>query len=230
MTPRVGDDVHWFTEHGLYDGLFLMKDEETGTFWDHMTGRAVYGPLVGETLAIEAGLVHTTVAQVLRNSPDAMIALSDQAIRSDDQMKVSGLLTGIARRLGRMFQSTVKEEDDRRPTMDLGIGIWTETEARYYPLDVVRAEGRMIVDTFDGESVVVLIDPENFVLAAFRTEARSGAWDDKVLRLSDGTYVDGGVLRDASGDVVAGSRPLQVFTRWYGFSLTFPHTEIYGGG
>ena len=86
MTPRVGDDVHWFAEHGLYDGLFLMKDEETGTFWDHMTGRAVYGPLVGETLAVDAGLVHTTVAQVLRSSPDAMISLSDQAIRSDDQL------------------------------------------------------------------------------------------------------------------------------------------------
>ena len=22
-------------------------------------------------------------------------------------------------------------------------------------------------------------------------------------------------------------RPLQLFTRWYGFALTFPHTEIY---
>ncbi len=230
MTPRVGNDVHWFAEQGLYNGLFLMKDEETGTFWDHMTGRAVYGPLVGETLAVDAGLVHTTVAQVLRNNPDAMISLSNEAIRTDDQMKVEGLLAGIARRLGGMFQSTVKQEDDRRPTMDLGIGIWTETEARYYPLDVVRAEGRMIVDNFGDESVVVLIDPDNFVLAAFRTEARSAEWDDDVLRLSDGTYVEGGVLRDASGDVVIGSRPLQVFTRWYGFSLTFPHTEIYGEG
>ena len=26
------------------------------------------------------------------------------------------------------------------------------------------------------------------------------------------------------------TRPLQIFTRWYGFSLTFPDTEIYGGG
>ena len=101
---------------------------------------------------------------------------------------------------------------------------------REAPLDVVRAEGRMIVDRFGGESVIVLIDPENFVLTAFRTEARSGEWDDNVLRLSDDTYVEGGVLRDSSGDVVADSRPLQVFTRWYGFSLTFPHTEIYGEG
>ena len=114
MTPRVGDDIHWFAEHGLYDGLFLMKDEETGTFWDHMTGKAVYGPLAGESLAVEAGLVQTTVEQVLRTTPDALITLSDRAIRTDDQMKVGGLVAGIGRRLGGMFQSTVKAEDDRR--------------------------------------------------------------------------------------------------------------------
>ena len=145
MTPRVGDDVHWFAEHGLYDGLFLMKDEETGTFWDHMTGKAVYGPLAGESLAVEAGLVQTTVEQVLRTTPDALITLSDRAIRTDDQMKVGGLVAGIGRRLGGMFQATVKAEDDRRPTMDLGIGVWSENVARYYPLDVVRARGRAVV-------------------------------------------------------------------------------------
>lgn len=230
MTPRVGADVHWFAEQGLYDGLFLMKDEETGTFWDHMTGRAVYGPLVGETLEVSAGLIQTTVAQVLRTAPDAMITLSDEAIRTDDQMKVDGLLRGIGRRLGGMFQSTVKEEDDRRPTMDLGIGIWSADAARYFPLDVVRAQGRALVDEFEGQSVLVYIDPENFVLAAFRATGDDPTWDDDVLRMSDGSYVQSGVMYDASGARVEGGRPLQVFTRWYGFSLTFPHTEVYGEG
>ena len=90
MAPSVGDEVHWFAEQGLYDGLFLMKDDETGTFWDHMTGRAVYGPLVGETLAVSAGLVQTTVERVLRSNPDALITISDQAIRTDENMKVGG--------------------------------------------------------------------------------------------------------------------------------------------
>lgn len=227
MTPRVGDDVHWFAEQGLYDGLFLMKDEETGTFWDHMTGRAVYGPLVGETLDVD-GLVQSTVGQVVRTSPNAMITLSDQAIRTDDDMKVDGLLAGIRGRLNRMFQSTIREDDTRRPQMDLGIGIWAGDAARYYPLDVVRAEGRVVLDHFAGEGLVVLIDPENFVLTAFDTDAESAEWDGDVLRLSDGTRIEEGVMRSADGTVVQRQRPLQVFTRWYGFSLTFPETEVYG--
>ena len=230
MTPRVGDDVHWFAEQGLYDGLFLMKDDETGTFWDHMTGRAVYGPLVGETLPV-SGLVQTTVEQVLETHPDARITLSDQAIRSDANMKVEGrqgLLAGIRGRLNRMFSSTIEEEDGRRATMDLGLGLWTADEARYYPLDRLREEGRALVDTFAGERVLVYVDPVSFVPAAFRVSGDRPRWDNDVLRLSDGSYVESGILYDANGERVGGDRPVQVFTRWYGFSLTFPHTEIYG--
>lgn len=226
MTPRVGDDVHWFAEQGLYDGLFLMKDDETGTFWDHMTGEAVYGPLVGETLPVRS-LVQSTVRQVLANDPEARITLSDQAIRSDDDMKVEGLLAGIRGRLNRMFQSTVEEDDTRRPQMDMGLGLWNDAGARYYPLDVVRAGGRFLIDDFGGQRVVVMIDPENFVLSAFATDAEEGTWDGSVLRLSDGTTIERGVLRDANGEPTGDARPLQVFTRWYGFSATFPETEIY---
>ena len=67
-----------------------------------------------------------------------------------------------------------------------------------------------------------------YALAGYYIEAESFEWDGKVLRLSDGSYLEGGVMHDASGERMSAGRPLQVFTRWYGFSLTFPDTEIYG--
>lgn len=227
MTPRIDGDVHWFAEQGLFDGLFLMRDEESGTFWDHMTGDAVYGPLVGESLEVQP-LTMTTAQRALANHPDALITLSDRAIRRDSDMKVGGLLSGIAGRLNAFFQSTVEEEDDRRPTMDLGLGLWTDEEATYYPMDRVRNEGRAVVDTFDDKNVLVFIDPQTFVLSAFIVAGHDPEWDGDVLRLSDGSRVEEGVLYGPSGQRVDGARPLQVFTRWYGFSLTFPETEIWG--
>jgi hypothetical protein len=229
MTPRIEDDVHHFAEQALFNGLFLMRDEESGTFWDHMTGEAVYGPLVGDTLDV-APLLQTTVDRALGMAPDASVALSDQAIRTDDEMKVDGLLAGIRGRLNEMFSSTVEREDTRRPTMDLGIGLWTDQEARYYPMEELRAQDRAVIDTFAGRRVLIYVDPQNFTPSAMLVDGDDPQWSDEVLRLSDGSYVEEGLLYDSDGARIEADRPLQVFTRWYGFSLTFPQTEVYPGG
>ena len=227
MAPRVDGEVHWFAEHGLYDGLFLMRDEESGTYWDHMTGEAVYGPKVGTALDV-SNLRQTTVAQLLGQDPDALVALSDQALRRDEDMALGGLLGGIGRRLNRMFSSTVQEEDDRLPTMDIGMGLWAGAEARYYSYESVADGGNAVLDEFAGRQVVVYLDPSAYALAAAYVDTDRIEWDDDVLRFSDGFYIEGGVFHDSSGERAQIDRPLQIFTRWYGFSLTFPETEIYG--
>ena len=227
MAPRVDGEVHWFAEHGLYDGLFLMRDEESGTYWDHMTGEAVYGPKVGSALEV-SNLRQTTVAQVLGQDPDALVALSDQALRRNEAMATGGLLGRIGGRLNQMFRSTVKEEDDRLPTMDLGMGIWTGEEARYYPYERITASENAVLDDFAGRQVVVYLDPSAYALAAAYIDTDGISWEENVLRFSDGSYIEGGVFHDASGERARIERPLQMFTRWYGFSLTFPETDIYG--
>ena len=227
MAPSVDGEIHWFAEHGLYDGLFLMRDEESGTYWDHMTGEAVYGPRVGSTLEV-SNLRQTTVAQVLGQDPDALVAISDQALRPDEAMALDGLLGRIRGRLGRMFQETVEEEDDRLPTMDLGMGIWDGERARYYPYDRIAGGGNAVLDDFGGRQVVVYLDPSAYALATAYTDSDGITWDGDVLRFSDGTYIEGGVFHDASGERAQIERPLQMFTRWYGFSLTFPQAEIFG--
>ena len=68
-------EVDRFAEKGLYDGLFLMSDSRTGTYWNHMTGEAVYGPLAGERLELE-NVLHTTVEQALAADPETMVAIS----------------------------------------------------------------------------------------------------------------------------------------------------------
>lgn len=229
MAPSIAGDVHLFSEHGLYDGLFLMRDEQSGTFWDHMTGEAVYGPLVGTSLDVST-LRQTTVAQVLRQDGQALVALSDQKLREDDDLKLDGLLARVRGGLSQFFSGTVEREDDRRPTMDLGLGIWGGERAIYYPYDTILAAGNAILDRYEGRGVLVYLDPSARALAAYFTEADGFEWDEGVLRLTDGERIEGGVLFGADGARATGRRPLQVFTRWYGFSLTFPGVPIYGGG
>ena len=227
MAPEIDGVTHTFAEHGLYDGLFLMRDEETGTFWDHLTGEAVYGPQVGTVLEI-ANLLHSRADQVLANDPGALIALSDRAMRTDEDMEPRSLLARVGGRLSRMFRTTVKEEDDRLPTMDIGLGIWDGEEARYYSYERVVAEDEAVLDTFQGQRLLVFLDPSSYVLSSFLVDAESLRWDDDVLRLSNDQYVEGSILYDPDGTRAEAARPLQIFTRWYGFALTFPEAEIYG--
>ena len=227
MAPEIDGVTHTFAEHGLYDGLFLMRDEETGTFWDHLTGEAVYGPQVG-TVSEIANLLHSRADQVLANDPGALIALSDRAMRTDEDMEPRSLLARVGGRLSRMFRTTVKEEDDRLPTMDIGLGIWDGEEARYYSYERVVAEDEAVLDTFQGQRLPVFLDPSSYVLSSFLVDAESLRWDDDVLRLSNDQYVEGSILYDPDGTRAEAARPLQIFTRWYGFALTFPEAEIYG--
>ena len=158
------------------------------------------------------------------------MALSDQILWEDERLGLTGLLSSMGGKLGRMFSSTVDAEDDRRPTMDLGMGIWEGEASRYYPYDVVLNAGRAVLDTFQGKQVLVYLDPTAYALSAYYVDIDRVEWDGEILRLSDGSYIDGGVLYGPTDDRGTRDRPLQVFTRWYGFSLTFPGTEVYDGG
>ena len=229
LIPRVGDAVHTFTEQGLYDGLFLMWDHESGTRWNHMTGEAVHGPLVGERLEIE-NVLHTTVEQVLAEDPDAIMAWSEHPSALQRSGEGPGLLSRLLeaiREVPDMFPGTMGEEDDRRDRMEMGIGIWEDESAKYYPMPAIRESGDAIMDDFAGSHVLIYYDPTARALSAEVTDAESFAWDGRVLRLSNGDRIEEGILYGAAGARKERNRPLQVFTRWYGFSLTFPETEVY---
>ena len=114
--------------------------------------------------------------------------------------------------------------------MELGIGIWDGSEARYYAMPAVEERGRALLDTFRGRTVLVYYDPTAYALVAQYTTAQSVEWEGDVLRLSTGERIENGLRFAEDGSRVEVEHPLQVFTRWYGFSLTFPHTEVYGEG
>jgi hypothetical protein len=44
-----GKVLHFYLA-GINNQNFLMRDRETGTWWQQITGKAIYGPLKGDTL------------------------------------------------------------------------------------------------------------------------------------------------------------------------------------
>ncbi len=200
----------------------MLGDDETGSIWNHITGRAVYGPLEGYALPV-SNLLHMTAKQALERYPGLAVAISDRPIRGRRRF-----FDPLADRILRPgFRSTIVKEDTRLPTRDIGLGVWTESEALYYPMEVVQAAGGAIVDDFDGRRLLVYVEPGTYALDAFFTEEEAVSVEDSSLKLGEELVLENGVLRDAAGERREMDRPLQLFSRWYGFALTFPGTGIY---
>ena len=126
------------------------------------------------------------------------------------------------------FRGTLGKEDQRRPRMELGLGVWTATTGRYYPVARIREHGGAFLDRLDGRAVLIYIDPESNTPAALFVNSASVKMHDRDVLLDSGSVVRTGVLLDRAGKRLAMERPQQTFTRWYGFALTFPGSEVFG--
>ena len=171
---------------GLYNGLVLLIDDETRTYWDHITGEAVHGPRKGAQLPVW-GLDLTTVEAALVAEPELLVAVSKQGLFA----RVFGRLGGTRiRKRGFFppgFRATMGERDERLGEQTSGLGVVVDGEARFYPVAALRA-GAVTDDWPRGALTVALGDVDRVPFAVW----------------ADATH------------------PFQLFTRWYGFSFTYP--------
>jgi hypothetical protein len=240
LVPDIDGKLHHFSNAGLYDGLFVMQDAETKTLWNHITGEALYGPSVGRNLGPVGNLLQMNVKQALAMDPKMHVAISDRIYFAGGRQfgSAGSPVAGLTNRRGNepnpsaemtpLFVKTLGKEDQRRPRMELGLGVWTSTTHRYYPMERIRERGRAFIDQLDGRKVLIYVDPETNTPAALFVSASSAKVEGNEVHFDNGAVVRDGVLFDRGGKRAATERPDQVFTRWYGFALTFPGCEIFG--
>jgi hypothetical protein len=248
LVPVIDGQLHHFSNARLYDGLFTLYDAESHTLWSHITGEAEYGPLVGRTLGPPGNELQMNVTQALEKDPKMEIAISDRvyfagrkAIRRRRRRNRAGPRTragGAANQgpagpnpkavMGDRFVGTLGQEDQRRPRMELGLGVSTNTTHRYYPVARIREHGGSLIDRLDGRPVLIFIDFESNTPAARFVNAKSAKMQGKDVVLDNDSAVRAGVLLDRACKRLAMEHPQQIFTRWYGFALTFLGGEVYG--
>jgi hypothetical protein len=229
--PVVDGQVHHFGARGLYNGGLLIGDRETGSFWQHLTGRCVHGPLRGKRLEVFP-LLHLTAGQASKAYPDAELALSRLSLAQQfvarGQQTTLWLLNG---RLPPGFQLTMGEVDTRLPLMERGLAVWTDRAQRFYPLAAIEAHGNALIDADHslaaGRRLFVGIDPASGLPFCLYTAATASSWQDEKLVMKTGEILHGPVLYDAQGIPQAAERPRQSVTCWYTYSFTFPGGAIY---
>lgn len=138
----MNNKIHHFGAIGLTNGLAILADRETRTHWDHITGEAVTGPLVGSQLDIFP--VHmTTVAAALSEQPD--ITISPSNYRSFRwklaQRLYPRFIHGKVWLPGFFYASMSEPIDPRLDKLTEGLGVIVGKQAKYYPLNRIPAAG-----------------------------------------------------------------------------------------
>ncbi len=191
LTPTIDGRVHHFSAAGLYNGLVLMADDETGTYWDHVTGEAVHGPLRGKVLDAWCTPI-TNVAAALQDYPEIEVSISKLSLKGRLMMWSASWWKREKSVLPPFFRKTMGDADGRLPEHTHGLGVVVDGETRFYPMSRI---GGGIEDAWGERVLSVSIDSRDGIPQA--------VWAD-------------------------GSRPMQLFSRWYGFAYTYRGCGIYG--
>jgi len=125
-----------------------------------------------------------------------------------------------------LFRISMTRSDNRLPELELGLGIWSDDHARFYPLKTIKEQQNAVVDTLNQQRMVVYIDPVSGAPGAHRTSAQIQGWEGDTLVLDSGERICNGYVLNGASEKLPLDRPNQQFTRWYGFSYMFPACEI----
>ncbi|MDP5275636.1 DUF3179 domain-containing (seleno)protein [Chengkuizengella axinellae] len=193
MVPVIDGKTYHFAARGMYNGTVLLGDDETHSFWDHMTGKCVHGSLLDKQMDVFP-IHHFIVEDALKKWPDIQIALSKPLKRTIFKRTFIWLILKMGF-FPRHFRRTMEAPDERLPKMTSGLGVIIDGEAKFYSVSSVKKH-KIIQDSISGHSIVIKFNSERFPMATF--------------------------------DGMEHNRPLmQIYSKWYGFSLTYPKCAIY---
>ena len=120
LVPVVDGQLHHFNYVGIYTGLAVIQDKETKTLWNHVTGEARYGPLVGHTLKQYLPIAisdrqYFVVEKLFGTAPGFLGGRGAERWAPDNPNA----------QIVPAFVPTLGRQDTRRPRMDIGHGVWT---------------------------------------------------------------------------------------------------------
>lgn len=216
-----------FAAQGYYNTMTLIADEDTQSYWNHLTGACVTGERVGKQLTQLSSLLQMRAGDAANAFPDAQftcMSLPDELIEISKQWDQYRLADNPD--YGDLL-NTGEVVDDRLPRNDIGLGIWTKDTKRYYSRKSLYAAHQVIIDELDGRTIVVCTDSGIGLATAFYCDTtQAKIYDGEVILDNDQIYTRGVLYRN--GVPVQVERPKQNAIRWFGFSSIFPDCEVYG--
>lgn len=213
---------------GINNQNFLLRDEETGSYWQQISGRAIAGPLKGRRLE----LVHSdelTFGLWKSENPSATVLnpigkYAPEYDPKDWETQYAKLKVVTKRDPGEPFEP-------RR----IVLGIAAGGAARAFPVDRLLAQ-KLVLDNVGSEPVLIVAGPDNASLRAFRRSLPAQDGPPDFYRSVSGALLDSatGSQWNFQGCATSGPaaatclQPLDAIKDyWFDWHLYHPHTTAY---
>jgi hypothetical protein len=217
---------------GINNQNFLMRDEETGSYWQQVTGTAIAGPLKGSKLTL-LSQDELTFALWRKEHPQGTV------------------LAPLPRYAAKYEKATWESEIAKLPTVIHGtkgslpdreiiIGVTLGDTAKAYPLARLTAQSPVLLDNLGGEPIMLVLGPDGKAVRVFsrRIGARtlefygnsaanaSNSWtlvDDSTL--SGWTFDGCGISGELQGQCLTQIDLLKDY--WFDWQHYHPRSEVF---
>jgi hypothetical protein len=144
---------------GINNQNFLMRDEETGTFWQQISGLGISGPLAGSQLEP----VHSdelTFALWRSEAPDGTVLKALTKYAGDYETKDWEVHIGKAR-------TVLSFPNSGLPSREIVFGVNAFGASRAYPVARILA-AKLVEDRLGNEPILLVLGPDGKSIRVFR--------------------------------------------------------------
>lgn len=224
---------------GINNQNFIMRDDETGTWWQQVTGKAIHGPLQGRQLK---PVFHDELSFAIwkRERP------AGRVLRPDEKIAARGNTYETAdweSQVGRMRVVDGTDVDKRLPPRTLVVGITVDGKSVAYPLSAVKKQSP-ILDMVGSVPIVIVLGEDGRSVRAFERIVDGQKLELFMKYEKNGFYAQGGPFQMVDGETgsfwnfegkavsgpLAGRELKKVFVLedyWFDWRIYHPDTSIY---
>ncbi len=212
---------------GINNQNFLMRDEETGSYWQQISGRAISGPLSGKSLTL-IPCDELSLSLFRAEQPEGTV-LKDVAAYASGYAKPDWDVKM------RRAPTVLSYAQAGLAPRDLMLGIHAFGAARAFPYeDVVKQ--KLVRDHVGPEAVLLVLGPDNQSVRAFRARLAGSGDSPEFYRTEDGMMDDATGSRwnfqgcaidgKARGSCLESINLIKDY--WFDWRHYNPNTTVYG--
>ena len=217
---------------GINNQNFLMRDAETGSYWQQITGTAIAGPLKGSKLSL-VPQDELTFGLWREEQPNGTVLAP---LRRDAANYEKATWESEIAKLPTVIHATKGTLPDRETVL----GVAMNGAARAYPLSKLTVESPVLLDDVGGKPIMLVLGPDGKSVRAFSRQMGTDTLDFygqglegtsepwallESTTLSEWNFDGCAVIREMRGQCLTRIDVLKDF--WFDWQHYHPNSDIY---